>query len=156
MQVLSAGSGVHHSERAGPHVPAHFVQMWLVTAEPVAQPTYAVADVSSALVEGGWVAVAGGECGDAPAVSLRQPAACLQAARLAPGAGLPLPPAAAHVVHVTRGEVEMAGAGRLRAGDSVLVSGRVSGGESGGESPQIRAPRGAAEVLVWQLHGRHR
>lgn len=162
VQVLSAGRGVRHSELAGPHAPAHFVQMWLATDAPAEQPAYAVADVSSALVEGRWIAVAGGECGDDPAVPIRQPGACLQAARLAPGVSLPLPPAESRFLHVTRGEIEMTGAGRLRAGDSVLVNGMESGMGSGssaevetnGESPQVCGLRGAAEVLVWQLHGR--
>lgn len=164
VQVLSAGRGVRHSEMAGPQAPAHFVQMWLATDAPAEAPAYAVADVSSALDEGGWVVVAGGECGDGPAVRIRQPGACLQAARLAPGAALPLPPAAARFVHVTRGEVEVAGAEVLGAGDSVLMTGLMTGMEAGTEvgmeagmqSSQVGALRGAAEVLVWQLNGRHR
>ena len=164
VQVLSAGHGVQHSELAGPQAPAHFVQMWLATDAPAEPPAYAVADVSSALVEGGWVVVAGGKRGEGPAVPIRQPGACLQAARLAPGAALPLPPAASSFVHVTRGEIEMTGAGQLSAGDSVLVNGMESGMDSGSstgvdtnrESPQVGALGGAAEVLVWQLHGRGR
>jgi len=146
VQVLSAGRGVQHSELAGPQAPAHFVQMWLATNAPEEPPAYAVADVSSALDEGRWVAVAGAAGGDGAAVPLRQPAACLQVARLAPGAALPLPLAASRFVHITRGEVEMTAAGPLRAGDSVLVTGMGS--------RQVAAQRGAAEVLVWQLHDR--
>ena len=154
VQVLSAGRGVQHSELAGPQAPAHFVQMWLATDAPAEAPAYAVVDVSSALDEGGWVAVAGGEPGDGPAVLIRQPQACLQVARLAPDAALPLPFAASRFVHVTRGEVEVTGADRLRAGDSALMSGM--GGVEGTDmrSQRVGALGGAAEVLVWQLHVR--
>jgi hypothetical protein len=75
-------------------------------------------------------------------------------ARLAPDAVLPLPLAASRFVHVTRGEVEVTGADRLRAGDSALMSGM--GGVEGTDmrSQRVGALGGAAEVLVWQLHVR--
>jgi hypothetical protein len=77
-------------------------------------------------------------------------------------------PATSAFVHVTRGQIEMTGAGQLRAGDSVLMNGMGSGigtgmgsgsrigVEDSRESPQVGALGGAAEVLVWQLHGRGR
>ncbi|MFC5492174.1 pirin family protein [Nocardioides caricicola] len=45
VQVLSAGSGVTHSEIAGPEGPARFVQAWLVPDELGAEPSYSVTPV---------------------------------------------------------------------------------------------------------------
>ena len=42
VQVLSAGSGVTHSEIAGPEGPARFVQSWLTPAEPGGESAYGV------------------------------------------------------------------------------------------------------------------
>jgi redox-sensitive bicupin YhaK (pirin superfamily) len=45
VQVLSAGSGVRHSEVAGPEGPARFVQVWLTPQELDATPAYSVTPV---------------------------------------------------------------------------------------------------------------
>jgi len=42
VQVLSAGSGVTHSEVAGPDGPVRFVQAWLTPEEPGTPPAYSV------------------------------------------------------------------------------------------------------------------
>lgn len=42
VQVLSAGSGVTHSEVAGPDGPTRFVQAWLTPEEPGTPPAYSV------------------------------------------------------------------------------------------------------------------
>src|SRR4051794_15086574 len=45
VQVLSAGSGVTHSEIAGPEGQVRFVQAWLTATEPGTAPSYAVTPV---------------------------------------------------------------------------------------------------------------
>jgi redox-sensitive bicupin YhaK (pirin superfamily) len=45
VQVLSAGSGVRHSEVAGPEGPARFVQVWLAPQESGTTPAYSVTPV---------------------------------------------------------------------------------------------------------------
>ena len=46
VQVLSAGSGVTHSEIAGPEGQVRFVQAWLTPDEPGTPPAYSVTPVS--------------------------------------------------------------------------------------------------------------
>ena len=48
VQVLSAGSGVTHTEVAGPDGPTRFVQAWLTPDEPDATPAYSVTPVDLA------------------------------------------------------------------------------------------------------------
>lgn len=45
VQVLSAGSGVVHSEVAGADGPTRFVQVWLTPDEPGGEPTYSITPV---------------------------------------------------------------------------------------------------------------
>jgi redox-sensitive bicupin YhaK (pirin superfamily) len=56
VQVLTAGTGVTHSEIAGPEGQVRFVQAWLTPAEPDAPPSYAVTPVD--LVPGALTEVA--------------------------------------------------------------------------------------------------
>ena len=142
VQVLSAGSGVTHSEHAGTAAPVHLLQMWLPTDAPGLTPAYARADVSAPLGAGGWVALAGGRAEDEPAVAIRQQAACLRAARLDGGSSLPLPAAPFVYLHVTRGAVTLDGCGDLHAGDAAMV------GDSVGRLVTAAA---AAEVLAWEM-----
>jgi quercetin 2,3-dioxygenase len=180
VQALSAGTGVTHSEHAGPGAPAHLLQMWVAPASSGLPPAYAAADVSPVLGTGRWVALASGRPADQPAVAIRQPSACLRVARLSGSQSLALPSAPYAYVHVARGEVELEGCGALAAGDAALItdaSGQrltvasprpgsdlgsgaersaVSGPDPGpGTGPDTgpgnTADTGAAEVLVWEM-----
>ena len=181
VQALSAGTGVTHSEHAGPGAPAHLLQMWVAPESSGLPPAYAAADVSPVLGTGRWVALASGRPADRPAVAIRQPGACLRVARLTGSQSLALPSAPYAYVHVARGEVELEGCGALAAGDAALLTAAAgqrltvasprpgSGGELGAgsgadtgpdtgpgtgpdTSPDIAADNGAAEVLVWEMH----
>ena len=143
MQALSAGSGVTHSEHAGPADPVHLVQMWVATDAPGQPAAYARADVSASLAAGGWVALAGGPAADQPAVAIRQQAACLRVARLEGGTSLPLPTAPFAYVHVARGVVALEGCGELHAGDAAMVR--------DADAQRVAAGDQAAEVLVWEM-----
>ncbi|HEY0949086.1 pirin family protein [Nocardioides sp.] len=77
VQVLSAGTGVTHSEVAGPDGPVRFVQAWLTPEEPGTPPAYSVRGVD--LEPGGLVEVA------------RVGSAALRVARLGAGDTVTLP-----------------------------------------------------------------
>ncbi len=77
VQVLSAGTGVRHSEVAGPDGPVRFVQAWLTPEEVGTPPAYSVRAVD--LVPGGLVEVA------------RVGSAILRVARLDAGDSVTLP-----------------------------------------------------------------
>jgi len=139
VQVLGAGAGVLHAERAG-RTPTRFVQCWLV-AEPGAAVSYDVASHAPALAAGTLVPVASGLPGHAGALPLAG-AAALLVARLPAGRSVALPAAPYLHVLVVRGEVELAGTGRLGPGDAARAS--------GGRRPLSAAAD--AEVLVWEMH----
>lgn len=143
VQCLSAGSGVVHSEvNASTSEPLHLVQSWLQTAEPGAAPAYATVDLREALAAGEPVAVASGR-GHPGAAVLRQPGAVLWAVRPRAGARVDLPGGASVHLLVTRGRVELEGAGTLEAGDAARVR-DVPG-------LVVRCPEPAAELLVWEM-----
>jgi redox-sensitive bicupin YhaK (pirin superfamily) len=140
-QVLAAGDGVRHAERNGGTEPLAVVQAWL--AGDSGPPRYASADVSG-LLDDGLVPVASGRPQvDAP-LRLRTPFAVLHVARLHPGGGAELPDAPLLHVHVAAGEVVLAGAGPLTAGDAARLT-----GTGGGQLTAV----GRAELLVWALGG---
>jgi len=142
LQVLSAGSGIEHTERSGSMLaPVRVAQMWLASAEPAARPAYAAAELPPAP---GLVLAASGRR-PAP-VSIRQPAAELFIGRLAPGFDCSLPDAPLlHVFPVT-GTVELAVSGsvgyRLAAEDAARVT------DAAGLRVAVLEP---AELLVWTL-----
>ncbi|MGZ4436664.1 MAG: pirin family protein [Nocardioidaceae bacterium] len=146
VQVLSAGSGVVHSERndaPGAREPVRFVQMWLTPTEPGLPPSYAQADTSADLAGGDWVPLASGLPGVAAAVPLHADAVLL-VARPAAGAVLRLPEAPAVHLFVALGSVDVEGAGRLEEGDAARM---VDGGRL------LTAPSGA-ELLAWAMNPR--
>lgn len=143
VQLLSAGSGVLHSERndAGartPGVPTRFVQMWLRPDEPGLEPSYAQQEVAPS----GLVPLVSGIPHLDAAVRLHTTGSALHVARLVPGESVSLPEAPHLHVFVARGSVLLEGAGRLDEGDAARFT-----GEGG---PVVTAAT-AAEVLVWQL-----
>jgi redox-sensitive bicupin YhaK (pirin superfamily) len=136
VQRLGSGSGVRHSEHAGPD-PTRFVQAWLTPSDTDLPPVHEIAAVDVH----GLTVVASGIAGlDAP-VSLRVTGAALHVAHLAPGETVDLPDAARLHVFVTRGSVSL-GADVLHAGDAARLTG-ATGVRVTGVEP--------AEVLVWQL-----
>jgi redox-sensitive bicupin YhaK (pirin superfamily) len=87
VQRLSAGSGVTHSEVAGPEGPARFVQAWLTPDQPGGAPAYDV--VAADLPSGGLTVVASGHR-PAP-VTLGVASATFWVARLGAGDTVTLP-----------------------------------------------------------------
>jgi redox-sensitive bicupin YhaK (pirin superfamily) len=141
VQLLSAGSGVRHSERndaPGATEPTRFVQMWLRPDESGLQPSFA----RGAVADGPWVPLASGvRALDAP-VRIHTAGAALHVARPSPGESVELPDAARLHVFVARGEVLLEGAGALGTGDAVRLTGE------GARRLEAATP---CEVLVWQL-----
>jgi len=118
VQRLTAGTGVDHAERAGPDG-ARFVQTWVVPERRGLDPSYERVDVGEALDPTSWVSLAGAA---GPGARLHQPGAELRGARLDPPDSVRLPTARFVQVHVTRGEVDLAGVGPLAPGDSALLT----------------------------------
>lgn len=129
VQRMSAGSGVEHSEHAGPSG-AHYVQSWVRPASSGA-PSYDVVDVSAGLLAGRVVTVG------AP----RQPAATLHAVRLVPGGTMALPGAAYVHLFVARGTVLLGGS-LLSAGDVARLT---------DAAPFVVSARTSAEVVAWEM-----
>lgn len=134
-QVLSAGTGVRHSEVADPQSGrCRFVQAWLTPSAPGATPSYVVGEApppASALVE-----VAGGS-----GLPIGTTGARLLVARLAPGGSVVLPDDPRQHVFAATGAASLAGLD-LGAGDAVRITdepGRV-----------VRASE-ETELLVWSF-----
>jgi quercetin 2,3-dioxygenase len=145
-QWLGAGTGVQHSETNPYDRPARFVQMWVVPDRPALPPSYGLADLSAALDTGELTVVASARPRDDAPLRLRQAAARLHAAVLAPGRGVMVPAAPYVQVYVARGGVELAGCGALSEGDEARLSGCAG--------MQVTATEDPAEVLVWEMHDR--
>jgi quercetin 2,3-dioxygenase len=150
LQVLSAGTGVFHSERNAPGAaaPVRFVQMWLEPDTFDRPPRYA--HLARAVPPGVPLAVVAsgsehhpGEEGRGPS-PLRQGAAALRVGTLAARRAVELPVAPLLYAHVVSGTVELAGE-RLAAGDAVAVSGATRA---------LDAVAGTdALFLVWEMGG---
>ena len=134
VQVLSAGTGVVHSERNDGDGPLRFVQAWLVGDD--GPPRYDSAPV--AVEADRFTPVAGG----AAPVRLRS-RATLHVGRLTSRASVTLPAAARVHVFVARGAVDLAGA-RLEAGDAARLTAEPALAVTAVEP---------AELLVWELPG---
>jgi quercetin 2,3-dioxygenase len=147
VQLLSAGSGVLHSERndaPGAERPTRFVQMWVRPDEPGLPPSYTQRD---AAVENGLVPLVSGVPQLEAPVRLHTAGAALHVLRLDPGQSVDLPRAPRLHVFMARGSAELEGAGLLRDGDAGRVTDEGALG-LGAVSP--------VEALVWQLGGRAR
>ena len=139
-QLMSAGSGVSHSEvNASDAEPTHFLQTWLVSAEPDAAPRYA--EARPAGEPGVWEVVAAPDAEGAP-LPLRQDA---RIAALAFGAGpaaaYPLTPGRAAYLFVAEGAATVNGR-ELAAGDALEVE---------GEPAVTLAGRGAGRAVLFDL-----
>lgn len=141
VQVLRAGSGVTHSETAA-QGPLRFVQAWLTSADPDAEPAYAVHDVAprtGLLTE---------------AVSLDSGAA-LHVARLAAGDSVTLPDAPLLHVFVASGAlIRSSLAEPLAEGDAFRITRPTDPGpgSGSGHSPTFEVTAAVpTELLVWTL-----
>jgi len=142
-QRMSAGRGIWHSEmNASPGDDVRFVQMWVPPDTESVDPSYEQLDINAELAHGGLVPIASGEGHDA-AIALRQRHAVLWGGRLRPGEAVPVPDARHVHVYVARGAADLAGGGRLDAGDAARLT--------GAGAPTLTADVVAgAEVLVWE------
>jgi redox-sensitive bicupin YhaK (pirin superfamily) len=141
VQVLSAGSGVVHSEiadvRSGP---TRFVQTWLRPDESGAAPSYSCAAVGEALAAGGLVPVASGHDGSA-AARVGTASATLHVAVLGAGESVTLPDDPLQHVFVATGSLARSSlAEPLTAGDAFRIS------ERPGLTLTAASP---TELLVW-------
>lgn len=131
VQVMSAGSGVVHSEYAEPGAgPTRFVQTWVRPAEWGAPPGYASAQVDPGR---GWTAVVGGD-----GLPVRAPGATLRIASPEAGDRLVVPEAAHAHLFVATGAVELDGAS-LAEGDVVRLTGE-------GAELRVTAP---GQLMLW-------
>jgi redox-sensitive bicupin YhaK (pirin superfamily) len=150
-QRMSAGTGIMHSERNDSwrlggerHTnPVHLVQMWVVPDKSGVMPGYEQLEIDAELLSGNLVTVASGRPGHDSAIRIRNRYAAMHAARLTAGSPVLLPEAPYLHLFVTRGTIELEGAGALQAGDVARLT--ASGGQ------RISAT-GPAEVLVWEMH----
>jgi quercetin 2,3-dioxygenase len=143
VQVLSAGSGVVHSEIAEPGSgPTRFIQTWVRPDESGAAPSYTSASVRDALADGGLVPVASGHDG-AAAARIGTASATLHAATLDAGQSVDLPDDPLQHVFVATGALaRFSLAEPLSAGDVLRVSDRP------GLSLTAASP---TELLVWSF-----
>jgi redox-sensitive bicupin YhaK (pirin superfamily) len=134
-QVLSAGSGIRHSEVADPGSGrCRFVQAWLAPSASGTEPSYVLGEAPPPA--SGLVDVVGGE-----GLPIGTSGARLLVARLAPGQSVTLPGDPRQHVFAATGSVSIAGLD-LATGDAVRISdepGHV-----------VRASAGT-ELLVWSF-----
>ena len=153
-QRMSAGTGILHSEKndswrhdMGNYEaePVRFIQMWVLPDERGIQPGYQQEELAEADLTGKLAVVASGMDAhrDESAIRINNRYAALHASRLAPSESVAVPDAPFVHVFVTRGEVDLEGAGRLHEGDAVRLT--AAGGRA-----LIAASE--AEVLIWEMH----
>ena len=134
-QVLSAGSGIRHSEVADPRSGrCRFVQAWLTPSAAGRDPAYVLGEAPPA--GSGLVEAAGGD-----GLPIGTTGARLLVARLAAGGSVTLPDDPRQHVFAATGAVDLDGLG-LREGDAVRIS------DEPGHA--VRASE-ATELLVWSF-----
>lgn len=143
VQVLSAGSGVVHSEIAESGAgPTRFIQTWVRPDQAGAAPSYDSASVGDAVAAGGLVPVASGHDGNA-ATRIGTAAATLHAAVLDAGESVTLPGDPLQHVFVATGSLARSSlAEPLSAGDAFRITDRP------GLSLTAASP---TELLVWSF-----
>jgi redox-sensitive bicupin YhaK (pirin superfamily) len=143
VQVLSAGTGIVHSEIADPGSgPTRFVQTWVRPDEPGAAPSYTSAAIHDVVAGGGLVPVVSGRDGGAVAL-LGTASATLHAAVLDPGESVTLPDDPLQHVFVATGALaRFSLAEPLSAGDAFRVTDRP------GLSVTAASP---TQLLVWSF-----
>lgn len=152
LALLSAGSGVEHSETAAPGVPSRFVQAWLVPDEPGLPPSYDATTPAPVHLDGRAALLAAGPGvvgGEDAALRLGTTGAALQVVRLEAGQELALgpdtsPPGSLRHVFVTTGALlRFSLAEPLAAGDTLVVDGP----EAQAGATVVAAV--ATELMVW-------
>jgi len=151
-QLLSAGTGVTHGESADAEDalgPTRFVQMWLRSDDPDAEPRHTAARFDEDDLRTRLVPIAAGASappGQSPPgpLPLRVGGAVCLVGRVAAGASRPVPAAGFAHVFVVDGDVSLSGSevgdARLAAGDSALLS----------RAPDVEcAALADAEIVVW-------
>ncbi|GAB08778.1 hypothetical protein GOARA_021_00150 [Gordonia araii NBRC 100433] len=153
IQRMTAGTGITHSERnamtRSSRAPARVVQMWVAPDTAGLAPSYAEADLTGQLDNGGLVLAASGRPGHDAAVSLANRFAALHVARLDAGGRCMLPAAPYGHLYLPTGEVSLPDAGS-RAGGTVLHAGDAVRTR---DAPAIEVIAGApSELLYWEMH----
>ncbi|SEC10130.1 hypothetical protein SAMN04489844_1679 [Nocardioides exalbidus] len=134
-QVLSAGSGIRHSEVADPRSGrCRFVQAWLAPSAPGREPAYVLGEAPQPAT--GLVEVVGG--GGLP---IGTTGARLLVARLAPGDVVALPEDPRQHVFAATGAVQL-GDRELREGDAVRLE---------GEPGRVVTASEETDLLVWSF-----
>lgn len=158
VQVMSAGSGIHHSELVDPvSGPTRFLQVWVQPDEPGTAPWHRTASVANLLATGELVPVVSGHRADGVArIGTRQ--ATLYVARLAGGSTVQLPEEPLQHVFVASGGVGLDRGFRGRRGSpySAQASTRVSKGDAlriTDEPGRLLVATDDAELLVWGFAG---
>jgi redox-sensitive bicupin YhaK (pirin superfamily) len=151
-QRMTAGTGIRHSEKNDhPAVspaagqPLDLVQMWVVPDEAGAAPGYEQLELDPADFQGRLAVVASGMTRhrDLAAIRIRNRYAALHVARLEPGDSVTVPEAPFAHVYLTRGRVDLEGAGSLDAGDAARLT---------AAGQRRLAASEASEVLIWEMH----
>jgi redox-sensitive bicupin YhaK (pirin superfamily) len=149
LQLLSAGTGIRHTERNSGGRPLRLVQMWLGADQHGLAPQYRQLDVTTRLGTAQLVLVASGLArqADLGALPIRQRAAALWVARLPAGSQVTLPAAPYLHVFAATGVLTVEPAHEqavaLAAGDALRIT------DGGGE--QLSSATGA-ELLAWEMH----
>ena len=134
-QVLSAGSGIRHSEVADPGSGrCRFVQAWLAPSSSGTAPSYALGEAPPPV--SGLVEVVGGD-----GLPLGTSGARLLVARLAPGASVTLPDDPRQHVFAATGAISVEGLA-LGAGDAVRIT---------DEPGHLVRASAATDLLVWSF-----
>ena len=134
-QVLSAGSGIRHSEVADPASGrCRFVQAWLAPTASGSDPAYVLGEAPPP--GSGLVGVVGGD-----GLPIGTEGARLLLARLAPGQAVTLPDDPRQHVFAATGAVEV-GELALGAGDAVRIT---------DEPGHVARAREETELLVWSF-----
>ncbi len=149
-QRMSAGRGILHAERNaaaadGTGEEVRFVQMWVAPDTRGLDPGYEQAEIDGRRLAAGLVPVVSGLAHHhaTGAVRIANRFAALHVARLRPGASVELPRAPYLHLFVAVGEVTLAGAGPLRAGDAARLT---------ATSPQRVSATAPTEILLWEMH----
>lgn len=142
VQVMSAGTGIQHSEFNPSAVePVHFLQIWVVPEQRGVAPRYAQQAVAAEAMQGKLAHVIS-RFGGTGAVHIHQDAD-VHVARLAPG------DAVTHALRPGRVAWVQVAEGRVRVGDTPLAAG--DGASIRDERTVTIAADATAEVLLFDL-----
>lgn len=142
VQVLSAGSGIVHSETVdAASGPTRFLQVWVRPDTWDTAPSYATAPVADALATGELVPVVSGRRDDA-LTRIGNSATTLHIGRLAAGRPVALPDDPLLHVYVARGAVRLESGLLLGEADALRIT---------DEPGQTLTPQADTELLIWSF-----